>query len=509
MIRFSLTSLAIFAALASSGQSLLVNTRSLPFEVLDKGHNALQIDLGSFLQRYDAPGPVATFTFSMPVVDQVKTLFVERKWNPATDSYDLIRSGQTLDLTTYQLQSGAEYDHAYAVLDAADFVWETVEVQFQLFAEEAPISVANFMSYVNEGEFDNTIVHALTIEGLGQNFISQAGGFRLSGLADRILGSIENRGAINFEVNRDNTEGTLAMFRSQNQLNSASSQFFINLSNNSSAFFNGYAVFGEVLSPDSALPALRNQASGVGYNLTRWPFAGSSFETLPLYTPNPENKASYASFDTIRVTQGNPDGVSYSWEFLNAGDEPTEDELANQAAFDVQIADGNLTVSPLNTGFVDIKVTGTVGDQTASFQSRIVHFNQRALSQFPSSNILQGGRLQNSWYDFFEAHSSFPWILHDNHGWQRVAQYPIPDVVINPNVLYVYDVILESWLYMESVRYPRMFHFNLNQWIYYAETTGSGIDDSRTPRWFYIHGTADSSGFWANENDPRLKPPAS
>jgi cyclophilin family peptidyl-prolyl cis-trans isomerase len=114
----------------------------------------------------------------------------------------------------------------------------TVEVI--LYDERAPKTVANFIDYANSGFYEGTLFHRVI-----PNFMIQGGGFE-SGMVKKST----NPPIINeAQPTIPNSRGTLAMART-NDPNSATSQFFINLVNNS--FLNksttqaGYAVFGEV-----------------------------------------------------------------------------------------------------------------------------------------------------------------------------------------------------------------------------------------------------------------------
>jgi peptidyl-prolyl cis-trans isomerase A (cyclophilin A) len=116
------------------------------------------------------------------------------------------------------------------------------EFTVELFETEAPISAENFLRYVDDGFFDGTIFHRVI-----PGFMIQGGGMTPE------LEAKENRAPIRNEAGNGlkNTRGTLAMART-NQVDSATSQFFVNLKDNgfldhSSASF-GYAVFGRVTS---------------------------------------------------------------------------------------------------------------------------------------------------------------------------------------------------------------------------------------------------------------------
>jgi cyclophilin family peptidyl-prolyl cis-trans isomerase len=111
----------------------------------------------------------------------------------------------------------------------------------ELDAEKAPVSVENFLSYVDDGFFDGLIFHRVI-----PGFMIQGGGM----LPD--MSQKKNKSPIKNEATNGlkNDRGTIAMART-NEINSATSQFFINLSDNE--FLNhspgnyGYAVFGKVV----------------------------------------------------------------------------------------------------------------------------------------------------------------------------------------------------------------------------------------------------------------------
>ena len=114
------------------------------------------------------------------------------------------------------------------------------DIVIELFEETAPISCENFRQYAQDGFFNDTVFHRVI-----PNFMIQGGGMP----AD--LSRKETRPPIKNEANNGekNLRGTLAMART-GEVDSATSQFFINLSDND--FLNhggrdfGYAVFGKV-----------------------------------------------------------------------------------------------------------------------------------------------------------------------------------------------------------------------------------------------------------------------
>src|SRR5215510_7599288 len=114
-------------------------------------------------------------------------------------------------------------------------------IEIELFEKEAPISSANFRSYVDDGFFDNVIFHRVI-----PDFMIQGGGFEPGMKQKKTRAPIKNEATNGLK----NLRGTLSMART-NDINSATAQFFINLVDND--FLDhagpsnyGYAVFGKV-----------------------------------------------------------------------------------------------------------------------------------------------------------------------------------------------------------------------------------------------------------------------
>lgn len=126
----------------------------------------------------------------------------------------------------------------------------------ELFTAEAPLSSANFLAYVDAGYFDDTIFHRVI-----PGFMIQGGGFTVDMQQKKTNAAIKN------EANNGlkNARGTLAMART-NDINSATSQFFINLVDNDfldhKAGNYGYAVFGRVTDGMDVLDAIATTKTG-------------------------------------------------------------------------------------------------------------------------------------------------------------------------------------------------------------------------------------------------------
>ncbi len=117
------------------------------------------------------------------------------------------------------------------------------EFTVKLDGDKAPITVKNFLEYVNEGYYSNTLFHRVI-----PGFMVQGGGF------DKDFNQKKTHAPIKNEANNGlkNKRGSIAMARTSDP-DSASSQFFINLVDNDFLNFTsatpsgyGYAVFGEV-----------------------------------------------------------------------------------------------------------------------------------------------------------------------------------------------------------------------------------------------------------------------
>jgi len=125
---------------------------------------------------------------------------------------------------------------------------QTVEVRtnrgtitVELYAKEAPVTVENFLSYVDEGFFDGTVFHRVVA-----GFVLQGGGFTADMQRKATRSPIKNEA----DNGLKNERGTLSMARTSD-VDSATSQFFINLKDNAALDHGsrdfGYAVFGRVV----------------------------------------------------------------------------------------------------------------------------------------------------------------------------------------------------------------------------------------------------------------------
>ena len=114
------------------------------------------------------------------------------------------------------------------------------KVTIELFEDKAPVTVKNFLQYVDDKHYDGTIFHRVIAD-----FMIQGGGFEAGMKEKRTRDPIKNEAGNGVS----NKRGTLAMARTNNP-DSATAQFFINAKDNPfldrSAGQAGYAVFGKV-----------------------------------------------------------------------------------------------------------------------------------------------------------------------------------------------------------------------------------------------------------------------
>jgi peptidyl-prolyl cis-trans isomerase A (cyclophilin A) len=136
----------------------------------------------------------------------------------------------------------------------------------ELDAAAAPLSVNNFLQYVNDQFYDNTIIHRIVTTGI---FVAQGGW-----LSPTPAVQPGQKAAIALEVNKglSNLKGTIAMARSA-ELNSATSQFYFNLADNVAldTAGGGYAVFGKVVSGAEVLDAMANVKTTTAFGLADFP----------------------------------------------------------------------------------------------------------------------------------------------------------------------------------------------------------------------------------------------
>ncbi|OIO82636.1 MAG: cyclophilin [Gallionellaceae bacterium CG1_02_60_948] len=124
-------------------------------------------------------------------------------------------------------------------------------ITLQLDAEKAPLTVKNFLDYVNSGFYSNTVFHRVI-----PNFMIQGGGFEPGMKQKAVNAPVKNEAANGLK----NDSYTIAMARTSDP-HSATAQFFINTKNNSFLDYPGqdgwgYCVFGKVVEGKEVVDAI-------------------------------------------------------------------------------------------------------------------------------------------------------------------------------------------------------------------------------------------------------------
>ncbi len=221
-------------------------------------------------------------------------------------------------------------------------------VEVQLFNKDTPLTVANFLQYVNQGLYNNTIIHRSV-----PDFVVQGGGFTPTGAAIQTFAPVQNEPVFS------NVLGTIAMAKVAGDPNSATSQYFFNVADNSQALDNqngGFTVFGDVvqgLNIVQSINALPTVSATIGAN---------SFTDLPLLTAGggtaPSNLVDVSSVQTVAAPQLQITAVSDNTRLVTTS--ITGEQLS-------------LSAVPGRTGFAHITVTATGPSGTSVTQVLRVH----------------------------------------------------------------------------------------------------------------------------------------
>lgn len=188
----------------------------------------------------------------------------------------------------------------------------TVETQLgsfeiELFEEEAPNTVANFLNYVRDGRFDGTIVHRNI-----PDFVVQTGSFRI---VEDVIENIPTDDPVANEFGRSNLRGTVAMAKLGGDPDSATSGWFVNLSDNSENLDNqngGFTVFGEVVGDGMTVVDAISDLPTVRIN-----GLGAAFTDTPLYEYTPGDLVRTENFVLASVTENSDfvinSGLNDAW----------------------------------------------------------------------------------------------------------------------------------------------------------------------------------------------------
>lgn len=139
----------------------------------------------------------------------------------------------------------------------ATLVTDLGDIEIELYPDKAPATVANFITYAEQGFYNGTIFHRIK-----PGFVVQGGGYTFDFVKKETRDPVVNESNNHLK----NRKGTLAMARLADP-DSATSQFFINLGNNRHLDADrddpGYTVFGQVMDGMSVVDAIADEPLGL------------------------------------------------------------------------------------------------------------------------------------------------------------------------------------------------------------------------------------------------------
>jgi cyclophilin family peptidyl-prolyl cis-trans isomerase len=242
-------------------------------------------------------------------------------------------------------------------------------IDIQLMDADAPITVANFLSYVTHGSYDSSFIHR-SVSG----FVIQGGGYTWNATANGYSVIPASAPIVNeFSPNRSNLRGTIAMAKLGSSPDSATDQWFFNLADNSSNLDNqngGFTVFGQVIgngmqvvdaiaalpivnvgSPFDSLPLI---AVPLGAITTQNLVIISSVTVLPVVTiSSPVSKGQVYNVNTSTVTLSglaSDNATSVRWSNDRGGSGTATGTASwSTGAIPLQTGANTITVSGLNS----------------------------------------------------------------------------------------------------------------------------------------------------------------
>lgn len=182
------------------------------------------------------------------------------------------------------------------------------EVLVELLPQAAPLTVENFLNYVDSNAYDFTFFHRSV-----PNFIIQGGGWLVDTQQNNTIQRVQNFGTVLNEPGISNTRGTIAMAKLPGDPDSATTEWFFNTQNNASILDDqngGFTVFGNVLESSmpivdgiAALP-ISNQSATLGFGELPVFNLPGPFNPLTLDDIVFVNTASRYNFRVLRSVSG-------------------------------------------------------------------------------------------------------------------------------------------------------------------------------------------------------------
>jgi peptidyl-prolyl cis-trans isomerase A (cyclophilin A) len=241
---------------------------------------------------------------------------------------------------------------------------EPTQIKMELFDDEAPLTVQNFLRYVEGGdaaEFVNTFFHRSV-----SNFVLQGGGFSASSLKHLdehidTFSTVHNE----FSADRSNLRGTIAMAKVATNENTASSEWFVNLADNSSNLDNqngGFTVFGrviegmDVIDKIAALPKANFGGALGAVPVQKMNVDPDNNPNTLSPKPGKDNLITVTGVQIDPAEVGNVQGITYSVQVLDGGN---KNVLKTSSVTGTKL---NLAYDPTQNGVATVQVTATDTD---------------------------------------------------------------------------------------------------------------------------------------------------
>ncbi len=241
----------------------------------------------------------------------------------------------------------------------------------ELLASDAPLTVANFKAYIDAGRYENTIIHRSV-----PTFVIQGGGYysRLP------IEHIPQFAAVANEFKRSNIRGTVAMAKTDGNPNSATSEWFVNLADNSAnlnAQNGGFTVFARVLGTGMTVPDA----------IAKLPTTSDSYPLFN-YTAGPATADNLLTVRSIKVIPISPTATQAGVITYSATSSAPGVATATVAA-------STLTITPVaqGTATITLKATDTNNNQTTTTVAVEVAGPGVEITRQPESQTLAAGGL--------------------------------------------------------------------------------------------------------------------
>ena len=361
----------------------------------------------------------------------------------------------------------------------------------ELLEEEAPITTENFLNYVNSGRYNNSIIHRSVSNNPNFpdnfDFVIQGGGFSLEA-GDEAPQPIETDPPIVNEFNPENSNlrGTLSMAKLGGDPDSATSQFFVNLDDNSDILDDqngGFTVFARVLG--QGMTVIDEWADIAAWNASS--AFGGAFEEIPL--PDFDNTSAltldnFIIFLDVRVI-----------ERIGTEDDPGLLEVELQSVSEDTLADFTLEESILTV----TTNPGAIGEVDATFRVNETAFSESNFLEqtftFQLGGLAPDREFENGWKVsrwfglYYEADSG--WIFHPKLDWLFLASSG------SNGGSFLHTPI--GWVWTRADVFPHMWRFGSEEnpegnWIYWDRT-------SEDPPYFFDFSLNSGEGGWTTYED--------